>query len=211
MRVLVVDDNINARKLLVKMLVANNYEADEAINGKEALEFLKTSKTDLIISDIMMPEMDGFTFIREVKKDPNTKDIPFVFYTAHYVSEKDRLLAISLGASRFIVKPVEPRELLHEIQNVLNEYEAGLIKPVESLVETEEEYLKKYSERVVRKLEEKYSELEKTKTFLDTVLGEMDDCVIAVDPEINVTYYNRKVAEIMESDVTLGKKLLNIL
>ena len=211
MKVLVVDDNINARKLLVKMLVANNYEANEAINGKEAMAFLKTSKPDLIVSDIMMPEMDGFTFIREIKKYPNTKDIPFVFYTAHYVSEKDRLLALSLGASRFIVKPVEPRELLDEIKNVLNEYEAGLITPVEPLVETEEEYLKKYSERVVKKLEEKYSELEKTKVFLDTVLGEMDDCVIAVDPKINVNYYNSKVEEIMGSNVTLGKKLPHIL
>ncbi|MDO9518422.1 MAG: ATP-binding protein [Methanosarcinaceae archaeon] len=211
MKVLVVDDNINARKLLVKMLVANNYEASEAINGKEALKFLKTSKPDLIISDIMMPEMDGFIFIREVKKNPETKDIPFVFYTAHYVSEKDHLLATALGASRFIVKPVEPRELINEIQNVLNEYEAGLIKPVEPIVQTEEEYLTKYSERVVTKLEEKYSELEKTKNFLDAVLSNMDDCVIVVDPQLNVTYYNNKVTEVAGSDVKLGEKLPHII
>ncbi len=207
MKVLVVDDNINARKLLVKMLVANNYEADEATNGKKALEYLKTSKPDLIISDIMMPEIDGFTFIREIKKNPDTKDIPFVFYTAHYVSEKDHLLATSLGASRFIVKPVEPRELINEIQNVINEYEAGLITLVEPLVETEEEYLKKYSERVVRTLEDKYSELEKTKNFLYAVLSNMHDCVVVVDPQLNVTYYNSKVADIIGYEIKLGEKL----
>ena len=207
MKVLVVDDNINARKLLVKMLVANNYEADEATNGKAALEYLKTSEPDLIMSDIMMPEMDGFTFIREVKKNPGTKDIPFVFYTAHYVSEKDHLLATSLGASRFIVKPVEPRELINEIQNVLNEYEAGLITPVEPLLESEEEYLKKYSERVVRTLEDKYSELEKTKNYLDAVLRNMDDCVVVVDQQLSVTYYNGKVADIIGYEIKLGEKL----
>ncbi|HJH29925.1 MAG TPA: response regulator [Methanosarcinaceae archaeon] len=211
MKVLVVDDNINARKLLVKTLVANNYEADEAINGKEALKFLKTSKPDLIVSDIMMPEMDGFTFIREVKKNPETKDIPFVFYTAHYVSENDHLLATSLGASRFIVKPVEPRELVGEIQNVLSEYEAGLIKPVEPIVQTEEEYLIKYSKLVVRTLEDKFSELEKIKNFLNAILSNMDDCVIVVDPQFNVTYYNSKVAEIAGFDVKLGEKLSHII
>lgn len=207
MKVLVVDDNINARKLLVKILVSNNYEAIETTNGKEALDILKISKPDLIISDIMMPEMDGFTLIKETKMNPDTKDIPFVFYTAHYISESDHLLAKSLGASRFIVKPVEPRELLHEIQNVLDEYNAGLIKSENSTIQTEGEYFKKYSERVFKKLEDKYSELEKTKNFLDTVLETMGDCVIAVDPQLNVTYCNHKVGGTIGSDIKLGEKL----
>jgi PAS domain S-box-containing protein len=207
MKVLVVDDNINARKLLVKILVSNDYEAFEVTNGKEALEFLEDSKPDLIISDIMMPEMDGFTLIKETKTNPDTKDIPFVFYTAHYVSEKDHLLATSLGASRFIVKPAEPWELLDEIQNVLNEYEAGLIKPEKKIIGTEEEYYKKYSERVFRKLEDKYSELEKTTIFLNTVLENMCDCVVVVDPELFVTYFNHKVSEATDCDIKLGKKL----
>ncbi|TQD23824.1 ATP-binding protein [Methanolobus vulcani] len=207
MKVLVVDDNINARKLLAKILVSNGYEAFEVTDGNEALEFLKDTKPGLIISDIMMPNMDGFTLIKEVKSNPDTKDIPFVFYTAHYVSEQDHLLATSLGASRFIVKPAEPHELLHEVQNVLDEYAAGLIKPEEKIIGTDEEYYKQYSERVVRKLEDKYGELEKTTNFLNAVLENMCDCVVVVDPQLNVTYYNHKVSEAMGCDIESGKKL----
>ena len=207
MKVLVVDDNINSRKLLVKILVSNDYEAVEVTNGKEALDFFKKSKPGLIISDIMMPKMDGFTLIKEVKNNPETKDIPFVFYTAHYVSENDHLLAKSLGASRFIVKPAEPNELLQEIQNVLDEYEAGLIKPKEKIIVTDEEYYKQYSERVFRKLEDKYSELEKTTSFLNTVLENMCDCVVVVDPELYVTFRNRKISKVIDCGIKPGEKL----
>lgn len=160
MKVLVVDDKKNDRRLLCKLLTSNDYEVAEASNGIEALESIKASKPNLIISDIMMPGMDGFTLLRELKKDNNTKDIPIVFYTAYYVSEKDRELADKLGASRYIIKPAEPTDLIEEIAAVLSEYEAGLLKPAASLIRTEEEYLKQYSERLLEKLEEKLRELE---------------------------------------------------
>ena len=114
MKVLVVDDNQNDRKMLSKLLVSNGYEPVEACNGIEALEIVKSSKPDLIISDIMMPEMDGFTLLRELGKDETARDIPFIFYTAHYISAKDKELATALAASRFLIKPVEPKEILSE-------------------------------------------------------------------------------------------------
>ncbi len=161
MKVLVVDDNTNDRLLLSRMLASKNYEVTEANNGLEALERVKVSKPDLIISDIMMPGMDGFTLLRELKKNEMTKDIPLVFYSAHFESEKDRELAVNLGASRYIVKPTQMKSLLQEIETVLREYEAGKIKYEESLIGTEEEYLKQYSERIVSKLDEKIVQLEK--------------------------------------------------
>lgn len=160
-KVLVVDDNQNDRMVLSEMLSAKNHEVEEACNGIEALESVEVSKPDLIISDIMMPGMDGFTLLRELKKNEITKGIPVVFYTAHFESEKDRELAVKLGASRFIVKPAKLKDLLLEIETVLREYEAGKIKLGKPLIRTEEEYLKQYSERIVRKLEEKIVELER--------------------------------------------------
>jgi CheY-like chemotaxis protein len=76
MKVLVVDDNKEGRLLLSKILSSNNYDVTEACNGIEALECLKTLKPDLIISDILMPVMDGFTLIRELNKE-NTGCVVF--------------------------------------------------------------------------------------------------------------------------------------
>lgn len=159
-KALVVDDNKNDRMLLREMLASKNYEVTEGSDGAEALKSVKASRPDIIISDIMMPVMDGFKLLRELKNDERTKDIPFVFYTAYYVSEKDRELAEKLGASRYIIKPKDVRELLNEVETVLKEYEAGHVKPVEPIISTEEEYLSKYCEMVVKKLEGNISQLE---------------------------------------------------
>ena len=205
MKVLVVDDNKNDRMLLSKIINSNGYEAAGANNGIEALEYANRSKPDLIISDIMMPEMDGFTLLRILKKDERIKNIPFVFYTAHYIGERDRELALKLGASGFIVKPLEPNKLLHEIKTVFTEYEAGKIKSAEPLLGAEEEYLRQYSKCIVRKLEEKIVELEDTKNFLDTVLDNMMDGVIATDPDLKVIYCNKKMQGFIKCDYPPGK------
>jgi CheY-like chemotaxis protein len=204
MTILVVDDRKIDRKLLSTILISNGYEVAEAVNGIDALEYLRKSKPDMIISDIMMPEMDGFTLLRGIKKNEYLRNIPFIFYTAHYVSEKDKELAASLGASRFIVKPTEPKDLLHEIKAAIEEYEIGVIAPVNSLIETEEEYLKLYSDRIFMKLEEKISELEDTKNFLDNILSEMGDGVIVTDTDLNVIYCNKKMHDILECDSPHG-------
>jgi CheY-like chemotaxis protein len=205
MIILVVDDRKNDRKLLSTILISSGYEVAEAVNGIDALNYLRKSKPCMIISDIMMPDMDGFTLLREIKKSEDLRNIPFVFYTAHYVSEKDKELATSLGASRFMIKPTEPKDLLNEIKTTLEEYEVGVPPSMNSLIETEEEYLKLYSDRIFRKLEEKISELEDTKNFLDTVLSDMGDGVMVTDPDLNVIYCNKRMHDILECDIPPGK------
>ncbi|PWB50686.1 MAG: hypothetical protein C3F06_11495 [Candidatus Methanoperedenaceae archaeon] len=159
MKVMIVDDNKFDRMMLSKMLVYNKYDVVEAGNGIEALKLISTENPDIVVSDIMMPEMDGFSLLREIRKSKSAKELPFVFYSASYVSEKDKELADSLGVSRFIIKPVEPRELIMEITQILQDFSSGKLEIIEPTLK-DEEYLEKYSRRIFKKLQEKVIELE---------------------------------------------------
>ena len=160
MKVMVVDDNEQNLYLLEVLLRSEKYEVVCARDGLEALEHLKKGSFSLIISDILMPRMDGFRLCRECKVDPHLKHIPFIFYTATYTDQKDEEFALSLGAERFIVKPIEPQIFLTTIREVIKEYEKGALMAKESLIKDEELYLAEYSKRLIQKLEKKMLDLE---------------------------------------------------
>ena len=109
-KILIVDDNSKNLYMLEVLLKGVGYEVVTAKNGIEALEKLRASRFDGIVSDILMPLMDGFRLIRECKKDPVLRQIPFIFYTATYTEKRDEEFGLSLGAIRYIVKPAEPEE-----------------------------------------------------------------------------------------------------
>jgi len=159
MKVLVVDNDKKDRLLLSKIMLTHGFDVLKAGNGYEALEKVETEPPDMIISEILMPEMDGFMLIRKIKGNEKTKDIHFIFYTKSFFSDEDRELGFSLGAARFIMKPLKPEELLGEIVSVLNEHKAGKPKPAEEEI-TDKEYLKKYSARLSLKLESRVRMLE---------------------------------------------------
>jgi sigma-B regulation protein RsbU (phosphoserine phosphatase) len=164
MKVLIVDDNTDDRRLLRYSLAKHGCEQIiEASDGHDGLEMAKANRPDLIISDALMPRMDGFEFLRMVKMDDELKAIPFVFHSAVYTGLKDRDLALSLGAEAFIAKPKEPEEFWEELTTILKGVESGRERPPppEPLPE-EKEYLRKYSGVVAAKLEEKVRELEET-------------------------------------------------
>ena len=107
--ILIVDDIENNLILLEDLLTGSGSNVVTATNGKDALEKLHAEKKyDLIISDILMPVMDGFMLCKSVKKDKRLKNIPFVFYSASFTDEKDEALALKLGVVKFIRKPIEP-------------------------------------------------------------------------------------------------------
>jgi len=124
-KILLVDDNEEDLYLLKTMLKVSGYEVASAANGFEALEKLRADDFDMIISDILMPQMDGFQLCREIKGNEKFKKIAFVFYTATYTDPKDEKFALSLGAERFIVKPTEPNEFMEIIREVIKSYEIG--------------------------------------------------------------------------------------
>ena len=123
--ILIVDDLEQNRYLLRAMLTASGDEVLEAANGAEALELARRTRPDLIISDILMPQMDGFALCRECKRDEQLRDIPFVFYTATYTDPRDEALALQLGAARFIIKPVESEDFIAIVREVLQAHAAG--------------------------------------------------------------------------------------
>jgi response regulator RpfG family c-di-GMP phosphodiesterase len=161
MKILIVENDEDSRVYLERALTSQNYTVESAGNGVLAIEKALLSPPDMIISDIMMPEMDGFDFCRKVKANEKLQHIPFIFYTATFIDKKDEELAMSLDASRFIVKPIEMQEFFKIITDVIEEHkENKLPVPGKALVEKEKTD-EMYSETIARKLDKKMAELQK--------------------------------------------------
>lgn len=114
MRVLVVDDEKLIRDVIKEYLLLENIEVEEASNGEEALNIVKQEDFDIIIMDIMMPKMDGYTACRDIKK---IKDIPFIMLSARG-EEYDKLIGFDLGIDDYVTKPFSPKELVARIKAV---------------------------------------------------------------------------------------------
>ena len=161
MNVLIVDDNANDRRLLRYTLEHHGCTVVEARDGQEGLYYVIRHRPDLIVSDALMPRLDGFQFLRTLKSDPDLRSIPFLFYSATYIRDEEERLAISLGAEAFMVKPTEPEVFWEKICEIVKASEEGGELPVpQEPVESEEEYLAEYSRIVATKLEEKVLQLE---------------------------------------------------
>ncbi len=159
-RVLIADDNPTNLYLLESILKGNGYSVSQAKNGAEALASALENPPDLIITDILMPVMDGFELCRRWKADEHLREIPVIFYTATYTDPRDEKFALSLGAERYILKPQKPDILLLMIREVLDD--AGTKKdPVVAVpLDDEMEVLRQYNEVLFRKLERKLAQLE---------------------------------------------------
>ena len=116
MKILVVDDEVLIRTVIKEYCSNNNYEVFEATSGKEALELLLKNKYDLMILDIMMPEMDGFSMLKELPKE---RRIPTIVLSARG-EEYDKLAGFDLGIDDYVTKPFSPKELMARIKAVLS-------------------------------------------------------------------------------------------
>ena len=119
MKILLVDDNQEDAFLLNRTLRRSGYEVETAPNGAEALKKLFQNGFNIIISDILMPCMDGFLVCRKVKTDEKLKNIPFIFYTGAYTEPQDEEFALRLGAEKIILKSPEPEELIKILKEVI--------------------------------------------------------------------------------------------
>ena len=121
MHILVVDDEFNIRGLIRKYAIFEGYQVSEAANGMEAIQMCREGKFDLVVMDVMMPETDGFSAVREIRK---TSDVPVIMLSARG-EEYDRLRGFELGVDDYVVKPFSPRELMMRIGAILKRVTGG--------------------------------------------------------------------------------------
>lgn len=119
-RLLLIDDDPNLILLVKDYLEFRGYEVVTAENGREALEVLENDVPDMIICDVMMPEMDGYTFVSNVRQDERTSWIPVLFLSAKGQSQ-DRVKGLNVGADVYMVKPFEPEELVAQVEASLKQ------------------------------------------------------------------------------------------
>lgn len=166
-RILIVDDIEENLYLLRALLEGHGYAIEQACNGSEALVKALTVQPDMIITDILMPVIDGFTLCRIWKSDERLSWIPFIFYTATYTDPRDERLALDMGADAFIIKPTEPADFIRKIENILELNLKGTLESPKKPEAKEETILKQYNEVLVRKLEQKMLGLEKSNQELE--------------------------------------------
>ena len=162
--ILIVEDMPQIRGLLEVTLKFQGYKVEAAANGLEALDKIKENRPALIIADILMPKMDGYAMVYNLRKDPDTRDIPVVFLSATYVTKEDKDFALSLGALRFLEKPVDTAEFLLTIGEVLTEGPGTIPLPL-----GEKEFYEGYRVRLEGKLRQKNQQIVRTEKLLTSL------------------------------------------
>ena len=154
--ILIVDDHPINLKLLRAQLEAEGHAVVEAANGAEALALMDRKSVDVIVSDILMPVMDGYRFCYEVRRSERFRELPLIIYTSSYVSPSDEKLSLDLGADKYLRKPAPVEEMVRAIDEALVSPHRQPSAPTDTA-----DVLKEYSARLVTKLEEKNVELER--------------------------------------------------
>ncbi len=161
---LVVEDVPHILELLTVTLRFKGYPVITAQNGEEALEIIAKERPALIITDILMPKMDGYAFVQALRTDSKTHDIPVIFLSATYVTPEDKAFALSLGASRFIEKPIDTEEFLLTIAELLMQGPTTIPQPL-----GEKKFYSGYRERLETKLRHKNTQITRTERLLKTL------------------------------------------
>lgn len=194
-KILLVDDRPEDRMLLRVTLEHQKFQISEATDGIEALERLKQDKPDLVISDALMPKMDGFSLLRAMKADPDFTTIPFVFYSATYTSDDEHELATKLGAAAFLTKPLEPATLWQHISEIMEEIKDAPPQIAQNAEDVSTENLEKYASLVASKLERKVHELEEITTKWERTFNTLHDILTLLDTDMRITQANKAAGE----------------
>jgi PAS domain S-box-containing protein/diguanylate cyclase (GGDEF)-like protein len=193
-KVLIVDDHASNLRLLRAQLGAERVDVVEAEHGEQALERLAEGGIDAVISDILMPRMDGYRLCLEVRKNPHFATLPFVLYTSTYDSPADRALAEAAGADAYITKPAPVRTLLDALERARGR--TALPQAANEAIEAP--VLKQYSESLIRKLEEKSQQLSEanaglsqTEARLSGLVESALDGIIAINEQQRIVLFNQ--------------------
>ena len=166
-QILVVEDNDHVRELLEVTLRFKGYPVLSAKDGQEAVQHIQNERPALIITDILMPKMDGYTLVHHLRKDANTRQIPVIFISATYVTQEDKMFALSLGAARFIEKPIDTENLLLTIAEIMTGSE-----PSKGDLLSDLDFFAGYRKRLEEKLQHKNRQILRTERLLQTLPDE---------------------------------------
>lgn len=165
--ILIVEDIPYLLELMEVTLKYKGYPVVTARDGDEALSMMALEKPALILTDVLMPKLDGFAFAHKIRSNPKTQDIPIIFVSATYISNDDKSFALSLGAVRFLEKPVEAEELLLTVAEVLTQDSSSLPPPISNT-----DFYRGYQARLEAKLADKSEQINRAKRLVDTVPDE---------------------------------------
>lgn len=171
---LVVEDDPDILRLLDTTLTYRGYRVVKAHNGRQGLESVQKERPAIVIADIMMPHLDGFGMVHRLRLDPATRNIPVIFITATYVTPDDRDFALTIGATRFIQKPIDLDTFLQTVGDLL-EQEVHL--PIEPL--TEFDFYDGYRKRLEAKLKQKNKQIARDEHLLKTHADEGNESLLA--------------------------------
>ena len=161
---LVVEDVPDTLQLVDVTLTFKGYRVVTARNGQEALDAIQKERPALIITDILMPQMDGFSLVHRLRIDPETRGIPVIFLSATYVAPEDKEFAVAIGVTRFIEKPIVIEEFLRTVAELLSRGLLADSKPLDT-----RKFYEGYRKRLEAKLKEKIAQIARTESMLDTL------------------------------------------
>lgn len=162
--ILVVEDVPDTLELVKVTLTFKGYNVITARNGREALEMVQQSHPALIVTDILMPQMDGFSLVHRLRIDPDTRGIPVIFLSATYVAPEDKEFAAAIGVTRFLEKPIVIDEFLRTVSELLSHGLLADSKPLDA-----RRFFEGYRERLEVKLKQKVSQIARTQSMLETL------------------------------------------
>ena len=163
--ILIVEDVPNVLELLEVTLRFKGYAVLTARNGEEALEVISRQKPVLIITDILMPKLDGYAFVQKLRLKPETRHIPVVFLSATYVTPEDKEFALSLGAARFMEKPIDTEDFLLTVAELVTQQQnASQPEPLDM-----ERFYTGYRTRLENKLRHKNTQIARAERLLPTL------------------------------------------
>ena len=164
---LVVEDIPDILKLLEATLTFKGYRVITARNGEEALAAIERERPALVVTDILMPKMDGFSLVHRLRINPDTRNIPVVFLSATYVAPEDKAFALTIGVTRFIEKPVAMDKFLPIIEKILKQ---GAHIPTEQI--NEDDFYDGYRKRLEIKLNQKNIQIARDERLLESLSEE---------------------------------------
>lgn len=158
------EDVPDTLQLLDVTLTFKGYRVVTARNGNEALAAIQKEQPAIVITDILMPQMDGFSLVHRLRLNPDTRGIPVIFLSATYVTPEDKEFAAAIGVTRFLEKPIVIEELLKTVTELLSRGMIADSKPLDA-----RKFYEGYRARLETKLKQKVSQIARTESMMQTL------------------------------------------